>query len=65
MQLEVSRATKVMSHVTGVRKKADSQKEVREAADSQKKGCARQKVWEPLVQPTAQRSFLSWRYSTH
>ena len=30
-----------------------------------KKGSARQKVREPLVQPTAQRSFLSWRYSTH
>ena len=30
-----------------------------------KKGSARQKVWELLVQPTAQRSFLSWRYRTH
>ena len=29
--------TKVMSHIIGVCKKADSQKKVREAADSQKK----------------------------
>ena len=29
--------TKLMSYIIGVRKKADSQKKVREAADSQKK----------------------------
>ena len=34
----MSRATKVMSHIIGVRKKADSQKGVRKAADSQKRG---------------------------
>ena len=39
--------TKVMSHIIGVRNKADLQKEIRKAADSQKKGEARQKVWEP------------------
>ena len=31
--------TKVVSHLIGVRKKADSQKEVREAADSKKRVC--------------------------
>ena len=44
--------TKVMSHIIGVRKKADSQKGVRKAADSQKKGSAKQKVWETLLQTT-------------
>ena len=38
MLLEMSRVTKVMSHIIGVRKKADSQKGVRKAADSQKRG---------------------------
>ena len=47
--LEMSRVTKVLSHMIGVRKKADSQKGVRKAADSQKKGSAKQKVWEPLI----------------
>ena len=37
--MEVSRATKVVSHLIGVRKKADSQKEVRQAADSKKRVC--------------------------
>ena len=41
--------TKVMSHIIGVRKKADSKKGVSKAADSQKKGSTKQKVWEPLL----------------
>ena len=45
----MSRVTKVMSHIIGVRKKADSVKGVRKAADSQKKGSAKQKVGEPLL----------------
>ena len=45
----MSRVTKVMSHIIGVRKKADSQKGVRKAADSQKKGSSKQKFWEPLL----------------
>ena len=39
------RVTKVMSHIIGVRKKADSQKGVRKAADSHKKGSAKQKIF--------------------
>ena len=35
--------TKVMSHIIGVRKNVDSQKGVRKAADSQKKGPQRKK----------------------
>ena len=35
--------TKVMLHIIGVRKKADTQKEVRKAADSQKKGVLKAK----------------------
>ena len=55
--------TKVISHIIGVRKKQIHKK--KSAKQIRKKGSERQKVWEPLVLPTAQRSFLSWRYSTH
>ena len=39
----MSRMTKVISHIIGVRKKADLQKGARKAADSQKKGSAKKK----------------------